>query len=153
MTLGRVAFKPIDEPSFGGAEKQPVSTRLLQRDKELLTTVHCFLVDVVAALEFGLERKLAAQRVVSTALTPDADVRVGGDPLAKIQNPEVLKHFLDDGLVHQLSSVPPTPETRAPEFPSIRDRLQELGSRGTAHCESTATGTRPPDPSAAEPPP
>src|SRR5215831_20860070 len=105
MTLGRVAFKPIDEPSLGRAEEEPVTPGLLQGDKELLTTVHCFLVDVVAALEFGLERKLAAQRVVSTALTPDADVRVGGDPLTKIQNPEVLKHFLDDGLVHQCDSL------------------------------------------------
>src|SRR6516162_5982519 len=99
MTLGWIAFKPIDKPSLGRAEEQPVSTRLLQRDKELLTTVHCFLVDVVAAIEFCLERKLAAQRVVSAALTPDADVRVGGNALAKVQHPEVLKHFLDDCLV------------------------------------------------------
>ena len=105
MTLGRVAFKPIDEPGLGRAEDEPVSTRLLQRDKELLTMLDCLLVDVVPALEFGLERKLAAQRVVSAALTPDADVRVGGDPLAKIQNPEVLKHFLDDGLVHEFDPV------------------------------------------------
>ena len=62
MTLGRVAFKPIDEPSLGRAEEEPVTPGLLQRDEELLTTVHCFLVDVVAALEFGLERKLADTR-------------------------------------------------------------------------------------------
>jgi hypothetical protein len=68
MTLGRVAFKPIDEPGLGRAEEEPVTPGLLQRDEELLTTVHCFLVDVVAALEFGLERKLAAQRVVSAAV-------------------------------------------------------------------------------------
>ena len=105
MTLGRVAFKPIDEPGLGRAEEQPVMTGLLQRDKELLTTVYCLLVDFVPALEFGLERKLAAQRVVSAALAPDADVRVGGDPLAKIQHPEVLKHFLDDGLVHQFDPI------------------------------------------------
>src|SRR5215831_10572369 len=98
MTLGRVAFKPIDEPGLGRAEEEPVTPGLLQRDEELLTTVHCFLVDVVAALEFGRERKLAAQRVVRAAFAPDADVRVGGDTLSKIQNPEVLKHFLDDRL-------------------------------------------------------
>jgi hypothetical protein len=62
MTLGRVALKPIDQPGLGRAKEQPVSTGLLQRDEELLTTVHCFLVDVVAALEFGLERKLADTR-------------------------------------------------------------------------------------------
>src|SRR6516225_6820833 len=49
MTLGRVAFKSIDEPSLGRAEEEPVTPGLLQRDEELLTTVHCFLVDVVAA--------------------------------------------------------------------------------------------------------
>ena len=68
MTLGRVAFKPIDEPSLGRAEEEPVTPGLLQRDKKLLTTVNCFLMDIVAALEFSLERKLAAQRVVSAAL-------------------------------------------------------------------------------------
>jgi hypothetical protein len=56
MTLGRVAFKPIDEPGLGRAEEEPIAPGLLQRDEELLTTVHCFLVDVVAALEFGLEQ-------------------------------------------------------------------------------------------------
>ena len=105
MTLGRVAFKPIDEPGLGRAEEQPVSTGLLQRDKELLTTVNCLLMDFIPTFEFGLERKLAAQGVVSAALTPDADIGVGGDPLAKIQNPEVLKHFLDDGLVHQFDPI------------------------------------------------
>ena len=60
MTLGLVALKPIDEPGLGRAEEQPVSTGLLQGDEKLLTMIHCFVVDVVAALEFGLERKLAA---------------------------------------------------------------------------------------------
>jgi hypothetical protein len=64
-------FEPIDEPGLGRAEEEPVTPGLLQRDEELLTTVHCFLVDVVAALEFGLERKLAAQRVVRAALAPE----------------------------------------------------------------------------------
>ena len=62
-------------------------------------------VDVVPALEFGLECKLAAQRVVSAALAPDADVRVGGHPLAKVKHSEVLKHFLDDRLVHQFDPI------------------------------------------------
>src|SRR6516165_5312342 len=105
MTLGWIAFKPIDKPSLGRAEEQPVSTRLLQRDKELLTTVNCFLMDVVPAIEFGLERKLAAQRMVGAALAPDADVRGGSYRLAKIQNPEVLKHLLDDCLVHQFDPI------------------------------------------------
>ena len=105
MTLGQVALKPIDEPSLGRAEDEPVVTRLLQVDKELLTTVFCFLVDIVPAIEFGLERKLTAQRIVGAALAPDADVRVGSDPLTKIQNPEVLKHFLDDCLVHQFDPI------------------------------------------------
>jgi hypothetical protein len=37
MTLGWIAFEPIDEPGLGRAEEEPISTRLLQRDKELLT--------------------------------------------------------------------------------------------------------------------
>ena len=68
MALGRIALKSINQPGLGRAEEEPVTPGLLQRDEELLTTVHCFLVDVVAALEFGLERKLAAQRVVSAAV-------------------------------------------------------------------------------------
>jgi hypothetical protein len=80
----------LADTSLDRAEEEPVTPGLLQRDEELLTTVNCFLVDVVVALEFGLEGKLAAQGLVSAALTPDADVPVGGDPLAKIQNPEVL---------------------------------------------------------------
>ena len=51
MTLGRVAFKPIDESGLGRAEEEPVTAGLLQRDKKLLTTVDCLLVDVVAALD------------------------------------------------------------------------------------------------------
>jgi len=43
--------------------------------------------------------------VVSATLTPDADIRFGGDPLTKIQNPEVLKYLLDDGLVHQIDPI------------------------------------------------
>jgi len=105
MTLGRIALKLIDEPGLGRAEEQPVMTGLLQRDEELLTAVYRLLVDFVPALEFGLERELAAQRVVSAAFAPDADVRVGGDTLAKIQHAEVLKHLLDDGLVHQIDPI------------------------------------------------
>ena len=60
MTLGRVALKPIDQPGLGRAKEQPVSTGLLQRDKALLATANCFPMDVVPAIEFGLERKLAA---------------------------------------------------------------------------------------------
>ena len=76
MTLRRIAFKPIDKPGLGRAEEEPVMSGLLQSDEELLTAVSPFLVDLVAALEFGLERELAAQRMVSAAFAPDADVRV-----------------------------------------------------------------------------
>src|SRR6516164_898414 len=99
MALGRITLQPINEPGLRGAEKQPVATRLLQRDEELPAAVDGFVVDVVPALEFSLERKLAAQRMVSAPLAPDADVRVRGNPLAEVQDPEVLKHLLDDGLV------------------------------------------------------
>ena len=68
MTLGRVAFKPIDEPGLGRAEEEPVTPGLLQRDEELLTTVNCLLMDFIPTFEFGLERKLAAQGVVSAAV-------------------------------------------------------------------------------------
>ena len=69
----------------------------MQRDEELLTAVDRLLVDFGPALEFGLKRKLAAQRAVSAAFAPDAYVRVGGDTLAEVQHPKVLKHLLDDG--------------------------------------------------------
>ena len=47
MTLGRVAFKPIDEPGLGRAEEEPVTLGLLQRDEELLAVVYRLVVDVV----------------------------------------------------------------------------------------------------------
>ena len=67
MTLGRVAFKPVDEPGLGRAEDEPVSTRLLQRDKELLAAVDRLLVDFVPPFELCLECKLATQRMVRAA--------------------------------------------------------------------------------------
>ena len=60
MTLGRIAFKPIDEPRLGRAEEQPVTAGLLQGNKELLAAADHLVVDVVAALESGLKRELAA---------------------------------------------------------------------------------------------
>src|SRR6266536_2584149 len=101
MALGRIAFEPVDETGLGSAEGEPVGSRLLQRDEELPTAVHRLLVEFVPPLELGLERELAAQRMVSAPLAPDGDVRFGGDPLAEIQYPQVLKHLLDDSLVHQ----------------------------------------------------
>jgi hypothetical protein len=40
-------------------------------------------VQVVPALELGLERELTAQRMVRAPLAPDGDVGLGGDPPAK----------------------------------------------------------------------
>jgi hypothetical protein len=74
VTLGWIGLEPIDEPGLGRAEKEPVETGLPQRDEELLAAVDRLHVDFVPPLEFGLERKLAAQWVVRAALTPDADI-------------------------------------------------------------------------------
>src|SRR5580704_6272168 len=105
MALRWIALEPVDKPGFGGAEEQPVVTGLLQRDEELLTAVQRFVVDIIPALEFGLKRELATQRMVCASLAPDADIRVRGNAPAEIQNPEVLKHLLDDSLVHQFDPV------------------------------------------------
>src|SRR6202030_1323477 len=85
--------------------RQPVTPGLLQRDEELSTAVRSLLVKFVAALELGLESELAAQHVVSAPLAPDSDVRIGGDVLAEVQLPKVLKNFLDYRLVHQFDGV------------------------------------------------
>src|SRR5215510_8151262 len=60
IALGRIALEPVDEPGLGRAEGEPVAPGLLQRDEELPTAVHRPLVEVVSALELGLERELAA---------------------------------------------------------------------------------------------
>ena len=75
MTLGQVALKPIDEPSLGRAEDEPVVTRLLQVDKELLTTVFCFLVDIVPAIEFGLSRSSFSDPTTRSRRTASATAR------------------------------------------------------------------------------
>ena len=49
--------------------------------------------------------KLAAHRAVRAALAPDGYICFCGDLPAEVQVPEILKHFLHDGLVHQLDPV------------------------------------------------
>ena len=75
MGLGRIAFKPVDEPGLGRAQGEPVAPGLLQRNEELPTTIHRLLVQLVRALELGLERKLATHGAVSAPLAPDGNVR------------------------------------------------------------------------------
>jgi hypothetical protein len=60
MTLWRVALETVDEPGFGRPEGEPVAPGLLQCNEELPTALHRFRVEVVPALELGLESKLAA---------------------------------------------------------------------------------------------
>jgi len=87
MGLGRIAFEPVDEPGLGRAEGEPVAPGLLQRNEELPATVHRLVVQFVRALELGLECKLPAHRMVRAPLTPDGNVRLGGDPPAEVQFP------------------------------------------------------------------
>src|SRR6516165_9346012 len=105
MGLGRIAFKPVDEPGLGRAEGEPVAAGLLERNEELPATVHRFFVQFIFAFELDLERVLAAHRMVSASLTPDGDISLGSVPLAEVQYPEVLEYFLDDGLVYQFDPV------------------------------------------------
>src|SRR5262245_32742564 len=105
VALGWIALEPIDEPGLGSAEGEPIAPGLLQLDEELPTALHRLLVELVPALELGLEGELAAHRMVRAPLAPDGDVRLGGDPPAEVQDPEVLQHLLDDGLVHQCDLV------------------------------------------------
>ena len=105
MTLGRIALESINQPGLGRAEEEPVISGLLQGDKEPLTAVDHLVVDIVATLEFGLERKLAAQRMVSAPLAPDTDVRIRGDALAEVKYTEVLEHLFDDGLIHEFDPI------------------------------------------------
>ena len=71
-------------------------------------------MELVATLELGLECELATQGMVSAPLTPDGDVRRGSDPLAKVENPKVLK-----------------------------DLLKAIHRRITSECESAATAVAP----------
>src|SRR5215471_3545000 len=105
MGLGRIAFKPVDEPGLGRAEGEPVAAGLLECNKELSATVHRFFVQFIFALELDLERVLTAHRMVSATLPPDGDIRLRGVPVAEVQYPEVLQYFLDDGLVYQFDPV------------------------------------------------
>src|SRR6516225_7341306 len=105
MRLGRIALEAVDEPGLGGAEGEPVAPGLLKFNKELPTAVDLLFVQFVATLEFDLERVLAAHRTVRAPLAPDGDIRLCGVPMAEIQYSEILKNFLDDGLVHQFDPV------------------------------------------------
>ena len=105
VTLRRIAFQAIDKRCFGGSENKPIMSRLLQSDEELLTAGHRFLVYVFPSLEPSLKRELTAQRMVSAAFAPDTDVRVGGDPLAEVEYPEVLENLLDNSLVHEFDPI------------------------------------------------
>src|SRR6516225_5061790 len=96
MGLGWIALEPIDQAGLCRAQRQPITSRLLQRNEELPAAVHRLLVQFVGALELGFECKLAAHRAVSAALAPNGDVRFGGDPPAEVQLTEVLKDLLDD---------------------------------------------------------
>jgi hypothetical protein len=92
--LGRIALETVDESGLRRAEREPIAPGLLQGDEELSTAVHSLFAEFVPALELCLERELAAQRMVRAPLAPDGDVRIGGDPLAEVQLPKVLKNFL-----------------------------------------------------------
>jgi hypothetical protein len=53
------------------------------------------------APELGLECELTAEWLVRAALAPDRNIGVGGNPVAKIEGPEVLQDLFDDCAVDQ----------------------------------------------------
>ena len=61
MALGWIAFEPVNGSSLGRSERKPVTPDLLERDKELLTALHCLGVEFVSSLELTLEGKFPHQ--------------------------------------------------------------------------------------------
>src|SRR5262252_4106670 len=81
VSLRGVALEAVDQAGLGSAERQPVVSRLLQGDEELLTPLDGLLVEIVPAFELGLEGKFATQRLVHAALAPQREIAVRGDSL------------------------------------------------------------------------
>src|SRR6478736_1488808 len=93
IRLGRVAEQPIDGARLGGRQRNPVLGRILQRDEERLGLQHRFPRHLRAILEADLECEFADERAMLAPRAPDGDVGLRRDPVAEIEQANVLQHL------------------------------------------------------------
>src|SRR6478736_5822268 len=93
IRLGRVAEQPVDGARLGGRQRNPVLGRILQRDEERLGLQHRFPRHLGAVLEADLECEFADERAMLAPRAPDGDVGLRRDPVAEIEQANVLQHL------------------------------------------------------------
>jgi hypothetical protein len=62
-------------------------------------------VQVIAALEPGLEREFGAERLLRVPVPPDRYIRVSSYPLAEIERAQILEHLLHECLVDEFNAI------------------------------------------------
>src|SRR5215510_369761 len=105
VSLGRVALQAIHDAGLGGPERDPVPGHGLQRHEEVLAASLDLGMQLVAAIELGLERVLAHQRLMIAPGAPEGRVGLGLDSLSEIQPAEVEQNLLHDHLVDELEPI------------------------------------------------
>src|SRR5688572_15500693 len=101
MRRGGITLQPVHDAGLRRVEGYPVLGRVLKRDEERRRPCDRVLTQILAVLEADLKGELADERAVLAARPPERDVRLGLESLAEIDGPDVLKHFLDDGVVDE----------------------------------------------------
>jgi len=70
VTLGRVAFEPVNDPLFVVPSEDSVTSYFLNVNEESLHPLEHLFIQLVPSLELALEGKFSDQKVVISCLLP-----------------------------------------------------------------------------------
>jgi hypothetical protein len=70
VTLGRVAFEPVNDPRLRRSERDSLTSYFLNGNEESLHPLEHLFIQLVPSLELALEGKFSDQKVVISCLLP-----------------------------------------------------------------------------------